>query len=113
MIEIIYQALLDFQRKCDKRQDLINTPTYNKFQDVCDKFFTDREKIKDFALFKTCQEAYQYYSTVKATLTLLQWPPFHPVRKSSLHRHLLDLAMLTCINYNIECYSWRFFHMQD
>ncbi len=81
MIEMIYQALLDFQRKCDKRQDRINTPTYNKFQDVCDKFFTDRQKIKDFALFKTCQAAYQYYSTVKATFTLLQWPPFHPVRK--------------------------------
>jgi hypothetical protein len=84
MVETIFHALLEFQRKCDKRQDLINTPTYNKFQDVCDKFFTDREDFKDFASFKTCQEAYQYYSTVKATFTLLQWPPFHPVRKSSI-----------------------------
>jgi hypothetical protein len=94
MVEIIFQALLEFQRKCDNRQDLINTHTYNKFQDVCDKFFTDRNQFEDFDSFKTCQEAYQYYSTVKATFTLLQWPPFHPVRKLfiCLHRHLLDLS---------------------
>jgi hypothetical protein len=112
MIETIYQALLSFQIKCDKRQDLINTSTYNTFQDVCDKFFTDRKEFKDFASFKTCQEAYQYYVAVKASFTLLQWPPFHPVRKLviCLHRHLLDLSDIYQLQHRMLLIVGMFSH---
>ena len=79
VISFIYELLVEFQKECYRYDGLGRTSEYKPFQDLCDLYFSDRKYLVDMDKI-AFEDAYSYYRSQQATITLFSWPPYHPVR---------------------------------